>query len=95
LSQVRKSAENGVRMREDYVIRDLIDRAIWDEQFRYRARRYLEPTLTEAGFWGDLTAREKGNIESFQSSINDLTDVQLVEELKKRSLGTNVEEWGP
>ena len=82
-------------MREDYIIRDLIDRAIWDEQFRYKARRYLEPTLTEAGFWGDLTDREKRSLESFQTYINDLTDVQLVEELKNRSLGTNVEEWGP
>jgi hypothetical protein len=82
-------------MREDYIIRDLIDRAIWDEQFRYKARRYLEQTLTEAGFWGDLTDREKRSLESFQTYINDLTDVQLVEELKNRSLGTNVEEWGP
>jgi hypothetical protein len=82
-------------MREDYVIRDLIDRAIWDEQFRYKARRYLEQTLTEAGFWGDLTDREQRSLESFQTYINDLTDVQLVEELKNRSLGTNVEEWGP
>lgn len=82
-------------MREDYIIRDLIDRAIWDEQFRYKARRYLEQTLTEAGFWGDLTDREKRSLESFQTYVHDLTDVQLVEELKNRSLGTNVEEWGP
>jgi hypothetical protein len=82
-------------MREEYVLRDLIDRAIWDEQFRFRARRYLEATLTEAGFWEDLTAREKEGIEFYRRSINDLTDVQLVEELKNRSLGTNVEEWGP
>ena len=82
-------------MREEYVIRDLIDRAIWDEQFRYRARRYLQSTLTEAGFWGDLTTQEKEGIEAFQRFIYDLTDAQLVEELKNRSLGTNVEEWGP
>ena len=42
-------------MREDYVIRDLIDRAIWDEHFRYKARLYLEQSLREAGFWEDLT----------------------------------------
>ena len=82
-------------MRDEYVIRDLIDRAIWDEQFRYKAKRFPQQTLTEAGFWGDLTDREKRSLESFQTYIHDLTDVQLVEELKNRSLGTNVEEWGP
>ena len=49
-AQVRKPAESGVMMREDYVIRDLIDRAIWDEHFRYKARLYLRASLREAGF---------------------------------------------
>jgi hypothetical protein len=95
LVQVGKPAEKGVRMREEYVIRDLIDRAIWDEHFRYKARRFPESTLTEAGFWNDLTTQEKEGIELFRTFIYDLTDVQLVEELKQRSLGTKAEEWGP
>ena len=82
-------------MRDHYVVRDLIDRAIWDEHFRYKARRYLEPTLTEAGFWQDLTAQEKDIIESYQTSISDHTDVELVEELKRRSLDVEGPEWGP
>jgi hypothetical protein len=82
-------------MREDYVIRDLIDRAIWDEHFRYRARRYLEETLTEADFWGDLTAQEKQLLETFQRTTSGYTDVELVEELKRRSLAVEGPEWGP
>jgi hypothetical protein len=34
-AQERKPPESGVRMRDDYVIMDLIDRAIWDEHFRF------------------------------------------------------------
>jgi hypothetical protein len=94
-AQERKPAESGVRMREDYVIRDLIDRAIWDEHFRYKARRFLEPSLREAGFWEDLTAYEKQAIESFQTTISGYTDVELVEELKRRSLEVEGPEWGP
>ena len=82
-------------MREDYVIRDLIDRAIWDEHFRYRARRYLQEALTEAGFWGDLTAQEKQLLDTFQTTISGYTDVELVEELKRRSLAVEGPEWGP
>ena len=82
-------------MREDYVIKDLIDRAIWDEHFRYKARRYLEEALREAGFWEDLTAEEKHSIEMFQSTIGGYSDVDLVEELKRRSLSVEGPECGP
>ena len=82
-------------MREDYVIRDLIDRAIWDEHFRYKARLYLEQSLREAGFWEDLTAPEKLLIETFQADTSGYTDVDLVEELKRRSLTAEGPEWGP
>ena len=82
-------------MREDYIIRDLIDRAIWDEHFRYKARGYLEQALREAGFWEDLTAQEKKWIEDFQSDTHGKTDVKLVEELKRRSLSVEGPEWGP
>ena len=82
-------------MRDDYVIMDLIDRAIWDEHFRYRARRYPQQTLTEAGFWNDLTAQEKEAIENYKRDISELTDVELVEELKRRSLSAQGPEWGP
>jgi hypothetical protein len=94
-TQVRKPPESGVRMREDYVIRDLIDRAIWDEHFRYRARLYLEQSLREAGFWNDLTVQERQLIADFQSDSSGYTDVELVEELKRRSLSVEGPEWGP
>jgi len=82
-------------MREDYVIRDLIDRAIWDEHFRYKARLYLEQSLREAGFWEDLTSQEKLLIETFQSDTSGYTDGDLLEELKRRSLTAEGPEWGP
>jgi len=82
-------------MREDYIIRDLIDRAIWDEHFRYRAKLYLEQSLRESGFWEDLTAQEKQWIEDFQADTSDKTDAELVEELKRRSLSVEGPEWGP
>jgi len=82
-------------MREEYVIRDLIDRAIWDESFRYKARRYLELTLREAGYWEDLTAKQKQWIEDFQAETEKNTDVELVEELKRRSLSLEGPDWGP
>jgi len=82
-------------MREDYIIRDLIDRAIWDEHFRYKARVYLEQALREAGFWADLTAQEKEWIEDFQVGTHHDTDVELVEKLKRRSLDVEGPEWGP
>lgn len=82
-------------MRDEYVIRDLVDRAIWDEHFRYKARRNLEEALREAGFWDDLTDEEKGAIEDFRSNTDSDSDAALVEKLKTRSLSLGYEEWGP
>jgi len=82
-------------MREEYVIRDLIDRAIWDEHFRYKVRRDLVGSLQEAGFWEDLTDQEKDLASKFQSDTSGYSDADLVEELKRRSLGAGYAEWGP
>ena len=82
-------------MREDYVIMDLIDRAIWDEQFRYKVRFNPQQALTEAGFWNDLTAPERELIADYKRDISGYTDAELVEELKRRSLSVQNANWGP
>ena len=82
-------------MRDDYVIMDLIDRAIWDEHFRFKAKFNPQQALMEAGFWNDLTAQEKEAIEKYKTDINGYTDADLVEELKRRSLAVQGPEWGP
>ena len=83
-------------MRDEFVVRDLVDRAIWDEHFRYKARFYdLEEALREAGFWEDLTDGEKEAARHFQSSTLDRSDAALVEELKKLSLSPGEPDWGP
>jgi hypothetical protein len=94
-AQKRKPPESGVRMRDDYVIMDLIDRAIWDEHFRFKARFSPQQALTEAGFWNDLTPQEKEAIERYKTDIGDYTDAQLLEELKRISLSVKGPEWGP
>jgi hypothetical protein len=93
--QVRKPPESGVTMRDDYVVMDLIDRAIWDEHFRLKARFSPQHTLMEAGFWNDLTAQEKEAIEYYKAGISSYTDGELVEELKRFSLSVQGPQWGP
>ena len=82
-------------MRDDYVIMDLIDRAIWDEHFRFKTRFSPQQALMEAGFWNDLTPQEKEAIEKYKTDIGDYTDAQLLEELKRISLSVKGPEWGP
>ncbi|MGH3147464.1 MAG: hypothetical protein ACRDTR_16835 [Rubrobacter sp.] len=82
-------------MRDGYVIRDLIDRAIWDEHFRFKARFDLEGALREAGFWEDLTDSEKEIAASFQSETSEDSDALLVDKLKTRSLSVGLPDWGP
>ena len=82
-------------MRDEFVIRDLVDRAIWDEHFRYKARHDLEGALREAGFWEDLTEEEKQAASNFQANTSEDSDVALIEKLKTRSLVIDPADWGP
>jgi uncharacterized protein with NRDE domain len=82
-------------MRDEFVVRDLVDRAIWDEHFRYRARYDLEGALREAGFWGDLTEEEKQAASDFQANTSEDSDAALIEKLKTRSLVGDPADWGP
>ena len=40
-------------------------------------------------------AQEKQLLDTFQTTISGYTDVELVEELKRRSLAVEGPEWGP